>query len=57
MLFAVIKDAVVACVISLCIILFFVFLFNYILSAKRRQMFSIDNLIQKIRNINREEKR
>ncbi len=57
MLFSVIKDAVFACVISLCIIFFLVFLFNYILSEKRGQMFSIDNLIKEIRSINREGKR
>ncbi len=57
MLFAVIRDAVFACIISLCIIFFLVFLFNYILSEKGRQRFSIDNLIKEIRKINREGKR
>lgn len=57
MLFAIIRDAVLACVISLCIIFFLVFLFNCVISKREGQMFSIDNLIKEIRKINREGKR
>lgn len=57
MLFAIIRDAVLACIISLFIIFFLVFLFNFVLTNREGQMFSIDNLIKEIRRIDREGKR